>query len=185
MGHHDDDTAARRLSLLNQHFRERPVTGPEGHSYVSSAPRSTPTTPGIPYNLHVVDQIDAALLEVATHARAVNPDAGPLPSRVEGAYAWYRENIKNAPEAERQRANTIVYRQQLEHAIAMGETRVVRPHRCPACHTYSLFWQAPIEEAMCTNGHCLTPQGTSRTWTLAQLAYEHVATQKSLRECAT
>jgi hypothetical protein len=182
---HDDTTATTSLRLLNRYFRERPTTSAEGHSYIGSAPRATATAPGLPYNATVTDLIDSSVAEVADHTRAVNPDAGPLPARLEAVYDWYREHTAHADEDQRRRGEAIVYRQQLEHAIAMGAFEVVRPHRCPACATFSLMWRQERQRALCTNQRCLGRDGMSRTWTLARLAYEHVAVEKTSRECAT
>ena len=44
----------------------------------------------------------------------------------------------------------------------------------------------PQAMAVCVNVHCAkTNGGAHRRWTLARLAYEHVASKKSLDECAT
>jgi hypothetical protein len=185
MGRTDDDTATGRLSQLAAHFREYPVTGPAGHSYISSAPRPTATTPAALVNLTVVDHIAACVAEVVDHTRKVNPDAGPLPARTSAVYAWYMANTANAPEAEQQRRDTIVYKQSLEHALAMGETKAVRPHRCPDCNTFGLMWSAQMQQIVCTNRKCLTEDGTSRIVTSARIAYHHIAAGKSVRVRAT
>lgn len=173
-----DDTAAARLHLLRTHFLERPRTAPTQRS-------ATTTIPGTPVDLAVVDHITASVAEVAEHTRAVNPNAGPLPTEAEDVYAWYREHTRHAPEVVRQRGDVIVYRQRLEHAIAVGDTSVVRPHRCPACATFGLSWQPDMGRVICLNRRCVTKSGSTRTWSLARIAYEHVAGQKSLRIRAT
>jgi ribosomal protein L37AE/L43A len=187
MGSTEDDTAAGRLGALVTHFRQHRVTGPAGHSFVSSAPRATSDAPAAPVNLEVVDHITACLREISDHAHEVNPGAGPLPPRVQGAYSWYMENTRNAPEAEQQRRDTIVYKQSLEHAIAMGETKVVRPHRCPDCDTFSLMWSRPMQQIVCTNRKCTAADGTSRIVTPARIARHHIAamSEKTVRDCAT
>lgn len=178
MGAKEEDTASSLLRLLHTDFREHPRSAPEGR-------RSRATYPAAPVNLSVVDLIDASVREVADHTRAVNPDAGPLPERVEAVYDWYRENTRHTDEAQRQRGEAMVYRQQLEHAIAMGDVSVIPPHRCPACRTFGLMWKPELERALCTNRRCLTRDGMSRTWELAKLAYEHVAAEKMFRVRAT
>lgn len=185
MGAQQDDTATTSLRLLNRYYRERPTTGAEGHSYIGNSPRATATSPGLPYNATVTELIDASAQEIAAHAHAVNPDAGPLPPVVDSIYDWYEENIKNADAMERQRGQVMLYRQHLEHAIAIGDTSVIRPHRCPACHTFGLMWREARQRVLCTNGRCRGRDGMSRTWTLGKLAYEHVAAEKMSRECAT
>ncbi|MDX2999694.1 hypothetical protein [Streptomyces scabiei] len=77
-------------------------------------------------------------------------------------------------------AETIVYRQTLEHAIAMGDHSVVRRHPCPACHCYGLFWRPLAGKAACANRKCPDPSGDglARTWSLAHLAHLHVQARK-------
>lgn len=175
---HNQDTATSRLRLLYENYREHPRTTPTG-------PRARSTVPGTPLNLATVDHIAASVKEVADYTREVAPDADPLPEAVLDVYRWCVENTAHAPDIVQQRRDAIVYRQQLEHAIAMGDVDVIRPHRCPGCDTYSLFWQAARARALCTNRRCTARDGSSRTWTLAKLAYEHVTAQKSVRVRAT
>lgn len=179
MGTDTEDTAGTRIGLLHRHFRDHPRTGP--------AERPTRrSVPGTPVNLAIIDHLTASVTEVTDHTRAVNPDATPLPERVEDVYRWYMANTAQAPEAARQRRDAVICRQQLEHALAMGDTTVIRPHRCPSCATFGLFWQEAAGRAMCVNRDCAALNGgIHRTWTLARLAYAHVAAEKSLRGCAT
>ncbi|WP_086732730.1 hypothetical protein [Streptomyces glaucescens] len=181
-----DDSAASRLATLARYFRERPVTGPAGHSYISSSPRATPTEPAAPAHLSVVDHIDASVRELDEYTRQANPDAGPLPKRVEDAYQWCVDNTADSPETVQLRRDVIFYRQRLEHAIAEGDIKVVRPIRCPACRTLGLMWKARLNAAICTNGKCRTKDGLTRRWTLARLAYAQVEEQrKTVRVRAT
>jgi hypothetical protein len=183
----DDDSAASRLGTLIGHLRQRPVTGPEGHSYIPSGPHTHPTHSPALVDLSVVDHITASLREVVDYTREVAPDADPLPEDVQDVYRWVVENTYDAPLDVQRRRDTIVYRQRLEHAIAAGDIKVVRPHRCPACRTLGLMWRGELQAAVCTNGRCLTREGLSRKWTLARLAYEHIAamSEKVVRDCAT
>jgi hypothetical protein len=183
----EDDTAAQLLAELVHCFRERPVTGPAGHSYIASEPRGTATHPGAPLNLTVVDHIDATVRELADYTRETNPGAEPLPPHVEAVYAWCLANTQNAPEDIQQRRDTLIYRQRLEHAIAMGDIKAVRPIRCPKCRTLSIMWPNDADQrALCTNGNCLDKDGLSNRFTLAQLAHSHIAgQQKSVRVRAT
>lgn len=187
MGTADDDTAgaASLLGALNRHFRQRPVTGPEGHSFVGSSPRGTRTVPSAPANLTLVDHLDSSVREVVDDARALNPQAGPLPANLADVYDWYREQTQHAPEDAQQHRDTVIYRQYLEHAIAMGDTDVIPPHRCPGCGTFGLVWRGSDRRAVCLNRRCLTRRGMTRTWSLGKLAYEHVMVEKTLRDCAT
>lgn len=173
------DTAAARLRHLDKYFREHPVTGPvEGHS----ASRSTPA----PLSLATLDHIQASVHEVVELTREANPQAGPTPSRVDAVYDWCREHTEHADEAVQQRRETIEYRQYLEHAIRAGDVKVVRSHRCPSCGTVGLLWHQAAQRARCINRHCARRNGgISRAWTLASLAHEHIASNESLKECAT
>jgi hypothetical protein len=186
----EDETAAQLLAQLHQYYVQHPITGPAGHSYISSEPRATAVNPGAPINLTVVEHIDTSVRELADYTRQANPEAGPLPPRVEAAYAWCVENTQNAPEDVQQRRDVIIYRQRLEHAIAAGDhetvRKAVRPIRCPACNTFGLFWKPEISKAVCTNGRCLTKDGLVHRWSLARLATAHVETQqKTVRVRAT
>lgn len=186
IGDEDTDTAAGRLHQLHIYYREYPVTGPEGHSYISGGPRATRTSPSLPFNADVVDHIQASVQEVIQHTRAANPKAGPLPPEVEGVYDWCHEHTAHADEAVAERTAALEYRHRLEHAIRAGDTQVIRPHRCPGCGTVGLSWQAPIQRALCLNRHCARRNGgVARTWSLANLAYEAVASKKRLKDCAT
>jgi hypothetical protein len=180
----EDDTAEQRFAELLHCFRERPVTGPAGHSYIPADPRPTTVHPGAPIDLTVADHITATVKELADYTREANPAADPLPTHVEDVYAWCVENTQNSPEAIRQRRDAIVLRQRLEHAIAMGDDKVIRPIRCPQCRCLGLMWRGG--RAVCTNGDCVTKDGLSNRFTLARLATAHIeAQQKTLRVRAT
>jgi len=69
--------------------------------------------------------------------------------------------------------------------VAMGDTAVIRPHRCPACNTMGLMWRDELQRVLCTNRRCVTKAGMSRTWSLARLAHEHVAVERYLHVRAT
>jgi len=185
----DDDTsaAAGRLGALLTHLRQRPVTGPAGHSYIPSGPHTHPVHSPALVDLGVVDHVNASVAELVDYAHDVAPDGEPLSEGAQNVYRWVVDRTSDAPAEVRQRRDTIIYRQSLEHAIAAGDVKVVRPHRCPACRTLGLFWRAEFGKAVCTNGRCLTKDGLSHKWSLARLAYEHIAEQyeKAVRDCAT
>jgi hypothetical protein len=182
----EEDTAAQLLAQLHQYFRTHPVTGPAGHSYISSEPRATAVNPGAPIDLTVIAHIDASVRELADYTREANPSAEPLPTRVEAVYAWCVENTQNAPEDIQQRRDTIIYRQKLESAIAAGHhdvvRKAVRPIRCPACNTFGLFWKPEVGKAVCTNGRCLTKDGLSHRWSLARIATAHIEAQQKISQ---
>lgn len=182
MVHQDDgtDTAAARLHQLATYFRDHPVTGPvEGHTPGRSAAPA-------PMSLATLDHIRSSVQEVVTHTRTANPDAGPLPERVEAVYAWARDNTQRAPEIDQQRLEVIEYRQYLEHAIRAGDWRkVIRPQRCPECRTFGLMWEHAMQRALCTNTDCVDKDGFSTTVSLSRLAHEHIAGRKHLRQART
>jgi hypothetical protein len=185
MGATDDATASIRT--LADHYREHPVTSAAGHSYTAAGTRTGATVPAAPVNLAVVDLLTASITEVVEHTHQINPHHSPLPDTVSGIYDWYIANTALADAAERQRRDTVVYRQHLEHAIAAGDIKVVRPHRCPECRTFGLMWSRDQRTVVCTNGECLTKDGFTRRVSLWQIAAEHVAAQyeNSVRDCAT
>ncbi|MCF0086640.1 MULTISPECIES: hypothetical protein [unclassified Streptomyces] len=163
----DAAAAAQSLHLLAAYFRQHPATGPS----LRAAPTATASAP---LNLGAVDHITAAVTEVADYTRQAAPDAGPLPEEARDVYRWMIENTSAAPEAVQFQRDVLIYRQHLEHALRMGDKAVIRPHRCPACRTFGLLWRAPAGKALCTNRKCVAGDGTSRMWTLHQLAHEHV-----------
>jgi hypothetical protein len=181
----DTDGAAARLHELSTYFREHPVNGPAGHSYISSEPRPTAVAATLPFNAGVTDHITASLREVAEHTRAVDPDAGPLPERVSDAYAWMREHTEHAPEIEQQRAEAIEFRHWLEHCLRAGDHETVRSqarqYTCPACGCWGLMWSKELRVILCSNWECLNRDGTSTTLTLARLAHMHVEARQKVR----
>jgi hypothetical protein len=179
MGDDNADSAASRLRYLNTYLLEHPVTGPtEGHS-------PTPN-PGTPLRLATVDYVHASVREVAEYTYSANPHAGPMPTRADAVYDWCREHTEHTDKAVQFRRDMLEYRHLLEHAIAAGDTSVVRPHRCPDCHTVGLFWRDDIKKAMCVNRRCAKANGgLHRTHSLARLAFERVALENILAACAT
>ncbi|MGP3737992.1 hypothetical protein ACTWJ9_33320 (plasmid) [Streptomyces sp. GDS52] len=173
--HHTDDTdsAAALLRQLSAYFREHPVTGPvEGRAPTRAAPA--------PLSLATLDHVTQSVRELTDLTDAVNAEPSPLPRNVQDVYAWCVANTEHAPETTQQRRDTVIYRQYLEHAIHAGDwRRVIRPHRCPECRTFSLMWKEG--RALCTKSECVDADGMSTTVTLARLAHEHVAARKSLR----
>ena len=133
MGKTDD--ATQRLADLHTYFREHPVTGPEGHSYVNSGPRPARISPALPFNAGTSDHIQASVQEIADCTRTINPAAEPLPQCVVDVYDWCRRNTAQADEAQEQRRETVIYRQYLEHAIRASEYEVIPPHQSGVRHT--------------------------------------------------
>lgn len=175
------DSAAQSLRHLAQYFRERPVTGPDGHSYISNQPRPTSTHPGLPVNVRVLERIDQTVAEVVAYTREVNPQADPPPADVCDVYRWCVENTAHAPEVEQQRREVLEYRHALEHAVAAGETDVIRPHRCPECRTFGLMWDSHRRVIRCTNRECVDDNGLGTVVDFARLAQEHIAGKRKFQ----
>lgn len=179
-----EDSAASRLRHLTTYLREHPVTGPEGHSYISNAPRTKPTHPGLPINVRVMEHIDRTVTEVVDLVREANPAAGARPDRLSDIYRWSVEETVNSPEAVQQRRDALAYQHQLEHAVAAGDVSVIRPHRCPECRTFSLMWDRTRQRITCTNIECVDESGLATTVTFARLAHDHVAVRASKKSSA-
>jgi hypothetical protein len=177
-----DDIAASRLRLLQAEFT-RP--GQHREPGVRAAPTTAPT---VPLNLNIVDHIRAAAAEVVAQARTdmpeTHPHAAAKPAEPAALYDWWRSFPVKDEERQTVR-DQVIYRQGLEHAIAMGDDKVVRRHPCPACGCYGLFWQSARRAAVCVNHLCTDDDGISHAWPLKRLAHEHIASQKMLRIRAT
>ncbi|MFE1451924.1 hypothetical protein [Streptomyces olivaceoviridis] len=184
----DSDGAAARLKELAAFYREHPVTGPEGHSYISCEPRATAVTPGLPFNANRAEYITASVREIAEHTLAANPQAGPLPASAVEVYDWMREHLEHAPETEQFRAEVIEYRQWLEHCLETGDhetvRKQVRKQACPKCGCWGLMWMAVRRRAVCTNSECTDQDGFSTALSLSRLAHAHVTTRKNLRRAS-
>jgi hypothetical protein len=175
----DTTEAATGLHLLDTHYRVHPSTGPSGR-------RSASPAPGAPLNLAVVDHIDRCVAEVVDHARA---DAGdtlaPLPPRVRDIYDWWHQHTEHAAPEVRLRRDIVIHRQRLEHAIALGETGVIRTYPCPGCATWGLIWQDHLHRALCPNIRCRDRNGMARSWSLARLATQAETEQENRASRAT
>lgn len=175
-----DDTTERRLRLLHTEFTQHVKTGPPGDGR-SSRPVVAPA----PLDLGVLDYMATAVSEVVQHTRAAAPDAGQFTDEATRVYAWAREHTAHLEPERQQAREAIFYRQGLEHAIAMGDTTVIRKHPCPGCGCWGLIWSAAGQKAACVNQYCRDDDGISRTWSLAHIAQQHVARQESARTRAT
>lgn len=173
------DAAAASLNLLDLHFRHHPVTGPTER-------RSPSVSTAAPLNLDILDHIDRCVAEVVHHTRAeTSQPAGPPPARVADIYNWYREHTADAGPEVRLRRDIVIHRQGLEHAIALGDHKVVRTHPCPACQTWGLQWDRYGKRVLCFNRRCRDRHGMARTWTLVSLATAHVIRQENRARRAT
>ena len=182
MGIGDDSTTASRLRLLQDEFIQ-PAQNREPGA------RTAPTaTASAPLNLAIVDHIRSAIDEVIAHARVdmpeTHPDATPAPADPADLYGWWK-SIPVSDEDQQTARDQVIYRQGLEHAILMGNTKVVRPLRCPECECLGLLWVDARRKAVCTNLDCVDDNGLSNAWTLKRLAYERIAAERMLKRRAT
>ncbi|MFC8207891.1 hypothetical protein [[Kitasatospora] papulosa] len=120
----------------------------------------------------------ASVTEAETHVLAAAPGAGRYTGKAADVYNWMRGRTAHLDDTQQSAREALIYRQGLEHAIAAGDTKVIRPHRCPACRTYGLFWREQAGHAACVNRHCVDEHGLSRTWSLERLAQQHIADRK-------
>jgi predicted RNase H-like nuclease len=178
MGEDNDSTTAQRLKLLELYV----VPGRQGPAAARSAPTVKATAAA---RVDIMDHMAAAVDEVITHTRAAAPHAGDIPRERANIYDWYREHTAVA-DADVQRGREIlIYRQGLEHAIAMGDTKVVRTHPCRACGCVGLFWDRVTRKAVCVNQRCTSPKGLTNTWSLSDLAEDHIRRQETRKLRAT
>ncbi|MET8746338.1 hypothetical protein [Streptomyces sp. NPDC004728] len=179
MGLGADNTAARRLRLLQQEFVQPVRSGPgDGRSSrITESPSLV--------NLSVVDRIRAAVYEVETHTRTVAPNAGQYTGDESRVYDWARQHTAHLEAKQQNAREAIIYRQGLEHAIAAGDTAVIRRHPCPQCSCYGLYWREAVRRAVCVNHFCTDDDGVSHMWELKRLAHEHVARNSVVARRAT
>lgn len=179
MGHNATTAAAKALRLLNSPDLRHPAArGPQVR-------RSPSTTPSAPLDLGIVDHMTRTVADIADHTMHVNPQAGPLPARVEDIYDWYIANTGDADEAERRYRDALIELHRLEHAVRLGEVDEVCKHPCPRCGCWGVMWPPGGSRAECTNRRCRTPDGMSSTWTLEQLAAQKVQRTEIWRRNAT
>ena len=178
----DDDTTARRLRLLETEFTQHQQRGPD-----PTGRTATRAEAPAPIDLGTLDYMRAAVTEIEEHTRAADwtRPAGPVPEDATRIYEWAREHTAHLDEQYQQAREALIYRQGLEHAIAAGDTTVIRKHPCPQCGCYGLYWRAETGKAGCVNHYCTDDDGISRSWELKRLAYEYVAAKSGLSARAT
>lgn len=181
LGDNTHDTTAQRLRLLQAEFTQHQQRGP-GNGRSASLVHGAP-----PLDLGVLDHICAAVDELITHTRAaeIGPVASPVPATPADVIDWAREHTAHLDPERQQARETIIYRQGLEHALAMGDESVVRKHPCPRCGCWGLHWRAAANRAACVNHYCTDDDGLTSTWTLARLATQYIAGKKSSAATAT
>jgi hypothetical protein len=178
MGEDNDSTTAQRLKLLELYI----APGRQGPGAARSAPTVKATAAA---RVDIIDHVAASVDEVITHTRAAAPHAGDIPRERANIYDWAFEHTATADADVQRGRDILIYRQGLEHAIAMGDTKVVRRHPCPACGCWGLIWSGARQRAACVNAYCTDTDGLARTWTLQRLAQEHIAREEKRRARAT
>ncbi|MFD7867997.1 hypothetical protein [Streptomyces sp. NPDC059783] len=177
----DDTTTEHRLRLLQAEFTQPARTGP------GDSRTPTRTEAPAPVNLGIVDRIRAAVYEMEQHTRSADraTAAGPVPADPASVYEWARQHTAHLDPERQQAREALIYRQGLEHALAMGDDSVIRKHPCPQCGCWGLYWRAAADRAVCVNHYCTDDAGTSTTWTLAQIAHRHIVGQQATARHAT
>jgi hypothetical protein len=175
------DTAAAAASAL------RLLNSPELRHPPKAAPglrRATTTTAPAPLDLALVDYLEATIHQVVDHTRQVNPNPEPLPD-VDGLYDWYTRNTLGADEADRRYRDTLIELHALEHALRLGDFDAVRPHPCPACGSWGLFWDREGNRARCSDRDCRDDDGLASSWTPARLVAQKIQRTEIWRRSAT
>ncbi|MFF4338158.1 hypothetical protein [[Kitasatospora] papulosa] len=175
-----DDTTERRLRLLQAEFTQYQQRGPD-----PTGRTATRAEAPAPIDLGTLDYMAAVVTEVVKHTQAAAPDVAPYAGPLPGLYDWAREHTADLDEDRQQAREAMIYRQGLEHAIAMGDTTEVCKHPCPACGCWGLQWGEDEQKAVCTQHYCQDDEGLTHRWELKRLAYEYVAAKSALRSRAT
>lgn len=173
-----DDTTAALMWELDRHHR-RPVRK-------APVERASPNVShGIPMNLTVIAHIEKSVAELVATTRDYVPTATTPPPDPADAYDWCREQTDGLDSERVTVREAIIYRQGLEHSIALGDVKVIRRHTCPGCGCYGLLWRSHIQRAACLNIRCTDRNGLGRTWSLGAIARAHFNTQMMLNSHAT
>ncbi|MFC8008733.1 hypothetical protein [Streptomyces cinereoruber] len=138
---------------------------------------ATATEAQAPIRLEVYDYMADAVreaVETTKELRAGQEATAPPPAEAEDVYRWMVEETAHLDEERQKARDTLIYRQGLEHAILMGDHKVVRPHPCRRCHTYGLHWDRDNEVAACLNRRCADSHGEPTTWTLKEIARHYI-----------
>ena len=126
-----------------------------------------------------------SLQEATAFTLQANKDAAPRPKQAEQVYQWMVEETPDLSAEDQRARDALIYRQGLEHAIVMGDSKTIRRHACPGCGTWGLFWRGDIEAAVCVNRYCADDDGIARRWSLAEIADDHLGRRDSSRRRAT
>jgi hypothetical protein len=173
--------AAERLRLLQAEFLV-PGAGPRAERV------SKTTEPAAPIRLAVYDHMSKSAAEVIALAKSMR-DGQDLftqpPAQAADTYQWLVEETDHLDALRQQERDAVIYRQSLEHAIVMGDLLAIRPHPCPDCATWGLVWNRCEETVVCLNHRCADDDGRLTTWTLAQIAENHIARRNNRAARAT
>lgn len=165
----------------------REISAPLSRREAPSPTRTKPVHAPAPLDLGTLDHLEKTRNEVVAAVRGINPQAGPAPHD-ERVYQWAEEAVATleaaTPHLNEIRHRTlegIAYRHVLEHAVRVGEVKVMRKLACPNCCCFGLLWNQPSWRATCINIRCLDGEGRQNTWTLAQIAHHHIAARPATR----
>lgn len=178
MAEQDDTSPAARLRLLET-YHLTPRRGTQHHRRPTGGP------PGLPIRVNVYDHLQKTLEEATDFTRDANPSARPRPAQLHQVYRWLVEETPDLDAARQRARDALIYRQGMEHAILMGDHKVVRPHPCPSCGTWGLHWNKTLETVVCVHRRCTDDNGVSSKWTLAEIADAHVERRETSRRRAT
>ncbi|MER6092495.1 hypothetical protein [Streptomyces bluensis] len=178
-GDEDAETAAQQLQLMAAHYVRRQPAPPQPGTIRGTG---GPTYPPLPIDTGIVDRMRQSVAQVTDYVQSHVPDAGEAPQNA-AVYAWMVEATRHLDDKRRLAAEAIVYRQTLEHALAMGETEVVhaflKRQPCPDCRCWaSLTWVSGATRAVCINRRCVNEHGQAHSYPLAYLVHRHIRTRK-------
>jgi len=177
MGQDAAAAAAQSLRLLSSDdLRHIPAQGPQPR-------RATPSSPGAPVNLGLLDYLTSQKREVIDHTRAVTGDLIPAPAEPGDIYDWYIHHTGDADADEKDHRDYVIARHTLEHAIRLGDTGIVCKEPCPTCGRWGLMWTG--QAATCSHKDCRTPDGRHSSFTPDRLAAQKVRRTEIWRRNAT
>lgn len=178
----DTSTPAERLRLIDKYFLAPGGGGPRAERTARA------TEPAAALRLDVYDHLRGSVDEAAELAKSLCDGAEPYeprPAKLEDTYQWLVEETSHLDQRRQMARDAVIYRQGLQHAILMGDADIICRHPCPDCVTWGLVWDRHREQVVCRNHHCADDDGRPTTWTLKQLAEDHIARKNHLVARAT
>lgn len=170
----DTTTPAERLRLIDKYFLAPGGGGPRAERTARA------TEPAAALRLDTYDHLQRTVNEAAALAKSLCDGAEPYeprPAKVEDTYQWLTAETSHLDQRRQMARDAVIYRQGLEHAILMGDTKAIRRHACPGCDTWGLTWDRHHKTVACLNRYCADDDGRRTTWSLAQIAEDHIRRQ--------